>query len=257
MAEKSVLKDLTNQTFGRLKVLSRVEDYISPNGRHDAQWLCQCECGKTKVIRGSSLKNNLTKSCGCLRQEKSIQRLVMCNKKYNTYDLSGEYGIGYSEDGNVFYFDLEDYDKIKDGYWNYTSSDDHHIRGHIYGIKTSLHRVIMGADNKNLVVDHINTHHPEDNRKCNLRIVTQSENQMNRKRAKNNTSGTTGVSWSTRDKRWLASLKVDGKNIYYKSFANKDDAITARINAEEKYFGEHSYNNSIKQWEENCIDLSR
>ena len=35
-------------------------------------------------------------------------------KKYNTYDLSGEYGIGYTSKGEEFYFDLDDYDKIKD-----------------------------------------------------------------------------------------------------------------------------------------------
>ncbi|WP_368488451.1 hypothetical protein [Clostridium sp. BJN0013] len=37
--------------------------------------------------------------------------------KYNTYDLTGEYGIGYDAKGNIFYFDLEDYDRIKDFYW--------------------------------------------------------------------------------------------------------------------------------------------
>ena len=36
-------------------------------------------------------------------------------KKYNRYDLSGEYGIGWTTNTNhVFYFDLEDYEKIKD-----------------------------------------------------------------------------------------------------------------------------------------------
>lgn len=36
------------------------------------------------------------------------------NKRYNRYDLTGEYGIGYTNQGVEFYFDLEDYDKIKE-----------------------------------------------------------------------------------------------------------------------------------------------
>ena len=37
--------DLTGQKFGRLTVLKRAENYISPNGEKRAQWLCKCECG--------------------------------------------------------------------------------------------------------------------------------------------------------------------------------------------------------------------
>lgn len=37
--------------------------------------------------------------------------------KYNKYNLTGEYGIGYTEKGEEFYFDSEDYDLIKDYYW--------------------------------------------------------------------------------------------------------------------------------------------
>lgn len=39
------------------------------------------------------------------------------NKKYNAYDLTKDYGKGYTLDGVEFIFDLEDYDKIKDYCW--------------------------------------------------------------------------------------------------------------------------------------------
>ena len=55
--------DLTGQNFGRLIVIKRVENDKSGNHR----WLCRCDCGKEKVIRGSDLKNGHTKSCGCLK----------------------------------------------------------------------------------------------------------------------------------------------------------------------------------------------
>jgi hypothetical protein len=44
-----------------------------------------------------------------------------------------------------------------------------------------LHRILSGAA-PGLVVDHIN-HDPLDNRRCNLRVVTQAENVRNRKTA--------------------------------------------------------------------------
>ena len=50
----------------------------------------------------------------------TLFRSSKCNKKYNKYDLSGEYGIGWTSNTNQeFYFDLEDYDKIKDYCWIY------------------------------------------------------------------------------------------------------------------------------------------
>lgn len=59
--------DLTNREFGRLKVISRAEDYISPKGYSAVNWLCLCRCGKTTVVRGCNLKSGATTSCGCKR----------------------------------------------------------------------------------------------------------------------------------------------------------------------------------------------
>ena len=50
---------------------------------------------------------------------------------------------------------------------------------------------------------------------------------------------------------WLAQIGFNGQKIKLGRFKNKEDAIKARKEAEEKYFGEHSYDNSQKQWKEN------
>lgn len=39
---------MTNWVFDKLTVIERVEDYVSPHGRHESQWLCKCECGYFK-----------------------------------------------------------------------------------------------------------------------------------------------------------------------------------------------------------------
>lgn len=63
----SNFKDLTGKKFGKLKVIKRAENYVSPKGYSEVRWLCQCECGNTKVIRAASLQSGLTKSCGCIK----------------------------------------------------------------------------------------------------------------------------------------------------------------------------------------------
>ncbi len=48
--------NLTNQRFGKLIVLGRGEDYISPSGSHLLRWKCKCECGNEMNITTSQLK---------------------------------------------------------------------------------------------------------------------------------------------------------------------------------------------------------
>lgn len=66
----SAFVDRTGQRHGRLVVLER-----RPNRGARARWLCQCDCGNTKVI-GADAMYGSTLSCGCLRQS---QRLPAAN----------------------------------------------------------------------------------------------------------------------------------------------------------------------------------
>ena len=65
------LIDLTGQKFGRLTVIERAEDYVSPNGVSEPRWLCRCNCGNSLAVRGSLLRSEQTRSCGCLMREKT------------------------------------------------------------------------------------------------------------------------------------------------------------------------------------------
>ena len=51
--------------YGRLTVIKRVDNARQPNGKTQVQWLCKCTCGKTIVVRSTSLNSGNTKSCGC------------------------------------------------------------------------------------------------------------------------------------------------------------------------------------------------
>lgn len=60
----SVLIDMVGVRVGRLVVVSRAE-----GGGGEARWVCQCDCGGTKAVLGSLLRNAHTSSCGCLHKE--------------------------------------------------------------------------------------------------------------------------------------------------------------------------------------------
>jgi hypothetical protein len=58
------IKDLTGQTFGKLKVLA-LSQKRSANGA--AIWKVSCECGKNLTVLSNSLVQGKTKSCGCAK----------------------------------------------------------------------------------------------------------------------------------------------------------------------------------------------
>lgn len=71
----SKLIDLTGRKFERLRVITRAGTYLSPDGDGKAaMWLCECECGEETIVLGRNLTTGATRSCGCLRREKSKER---------------------------------------------------------------------------------------------------------------------------------------------------------------------------------------
>ena len=107
-------------------------------------------------------------------------------------------------------------------------------------------------DNENIEIDHIHGKNSRyDNRKSNLRIVTVSQNNMNKGLASNNTSGVKGVNFDKNKNLWIARISAYKVRYHLGGFVNKQDAIRARKEAEEILHGEYSYDNSIKKGELN------
>nr|DAK65499.1 MAG TPA: PVL ORF-50-like family [Caudoviricetes sp.] len=70
MAQRLI--DLTGQRFGKLVVIERAADHIRPNGQHDIQWCCKCDCGNERIAKSNDLKRGDVSSCGCSKYEKSM-----------------------------------------------------------------------------------------------------------------------------------------------------------------------------------------
>ena len=61
--------DLTGQRFGKLTVIERADDYVTPSGYKKIMWKCVCDCGNTVITSRGNLRSGHTRSCGCLWEE--------------------------------------------------------------------------------------------------------------------------------------------------------------------------------------------
>lgn len=91
-----------------------------------------------------------------------------------------------------------------------------------------VHRVIFALSNgywSDFEIDHINGNR-QDNRPCNLREATKSQNGANKRLCRD---GLKGSSWCKREKKWRSSLRKDGKQIHIGYFKTNEEAHAAYI----------------------------
>lgn len=146
----------------------------------------------------------------------------MGKKKYNAFlELDDSY-VGIDRD-HKFFIDKEDYIKIKDFKWFFHYG---YIVTKIKAKTIRIHRFIMDCQESGLVVDHIDGN-PMNNRKNNLRIVTQGENNKNikRKSKKQCTSKYIGV--HLQPQKWIARIRVNKKTIIIGLYDDELDAARA------------------------------
>ena len=108
----------------------------------------------------------------------------------------------------------------------------------VHGRLYLVHRIVMlmcyGFYGEGLEVDHIN-HVRNDNRLCNLRFVTGSENSKNQSVSSKNTSGVTGVYFSKAKKKYVAQIEVNRQVHYLGCYNTLEEAAAARAEANLKF----------------------
>lgn len=104
----------------------------------------------------------------------------------------------------------------------------------VYRVHRIIWEIHYGPIPEGMQIDHI-SHDRKDNRIENLRLVTPLDNAKNRTKQKRNKSGQTGVIWSKRYNKWIASIRVNTKYKHLGSFTDIDEAIKARKDAEILY----------------------
>lgn len=89
-----LIKDITGQQFGHWTV-------INLDGKHEDgfyYWLCRCDCGTEKIVRGNNLKTGDSTNCGCIRSKGELfvkkwlnDNNIIFQDEYTFPDLNGDY----------------------------------------------------------------------------------------------------------------------------------------------------------------------
>lgn len=168
-------------------------------------------------------------------------------KKHNYIEKEDWYEL--EVDGCIVKFDKEDFDIISQYRWKLLPCNNN-----IYCRATTrelMHRVIFKDLKPNEVVDHI-SHDSLDNRKCNLRVCSYSDNCQNLLLNKSYTKSK--HTYITVDNRWNTRYKVritiNGKRINFGEYPTLEQAIQVRDNAlkeNNKYFGDLHIKNEENQ----------
>lgn len=138
--------------------------------------------------------------------------------------------------GYVTIVDDEMFDQLAQYRWHLSSG---YARRQYRGVKIYMHRVIygelkcLGKD-----IDHKNGDRL-DNRRCNLRVCSESQNLQNKKISSNNKVGFKGVSWDKLNSKFVARIQVpNGRYLNLGRFKKIEDASIAYQIAATKHFGE-------------------
>lgn len=210
-----VFVDISGQQHGRLTAIKRVEDYVSPKGSHIARWLCKCDCGKEIII----LRNtwNRVQSCGCIRAEKAA-----ATTKIKPGQRYGKWAV------------------IKSVPLDKTYAN---------GLRTGwLCRCDCGTERvvtaKSLTSGESRSCGCVTFEKAAQRLggaIGMYEGTMISKitqtaPTKANKTGVRGVSWSNREKKYIARIGLQNKTITLGRFDTLEEAAAARKAAERKYY---------------------
>ena len=143
--------------------------------------------------------------------------------------------------GQYAIIDNEDFKKIMKYKW-YMHKDVHNYYACaiIKRKTTQMHRLIMDCPD-NMQIDHIN-HNGLDNRKCNLRICTHSQNHMNQKTRRDSKTGIKGV--YEQKYGYVSKIVVNGKRLN-KFFVDIKEAAKWYNKMAKKYYGEYAYLNDV------------
>lgn len=132
----------------------------------------------------------------------------------------------YNNEVGSALIDIDDIDRCKKYKWRafHTKLKIPYSVATINGKQVLLHQFIMGNYDRGLCIDHINRN-PLDNRKQNLRIVTHSENMLNRECCINDDAGVMFY-----HNKWRVDLKRNNNRYYLGSYDTKEEAIVVRRN---------------------------
>ena len=226
-AEAMNRRDLTGQRFGRLTV-------IKDNGKRGKDgtimWLCKCDCGNTKNVRTSNLTSGKTKSCGCLKRElvsEQKTKLIPSGTVFGELTVIKRIGTtNWKGNRNALYLC-----KCSCGEETEVARNNL-IKGNTTSCGHKRSELIKKMNSEENMKKKIATWKRTDNvENTKLSVISPK-----RKKAEGKTSKKIGVSFDKVHKLWVAQMIFQKKLVLYSYHKTEQDAIAARLEAEEKYF---------------------
>ena len=147
-----------------------------------------------------------------------------------------------------FIADLEDIEKLKYHKWR-LGTNNYALTGlPSKGTSRNASHVVLGIDSRktDLVVDHINGN-TLDNRKCNLRVITQRQNLLNRRQTESFNAPAKGVCWDKNRNKWASEIRFNEIRVHFKRQKKLKVAVFQRYVAEKILFKQFSRNEEIEK----------
>lgn len=225
-----------------------VEKFLR-SGKYGRIWLVKCDCGEFAERRGAPLNAKQVLSCGCLHKE-GPKRLARARRQHTTYSDDPNVRLIQLTQGQVTRIGAHRYDEFAChnwfAYWNPKTRSFYAVRMSetVGGEKhiIYLHREIMGVGYLDpREVDHIEPDETLDNVDSNLRLANDNQQEHNKRKYKNNTSGYKGVYYHTASGLWMAVIWSNGARISLGS--RKDPEVAWRelyVPAALKYHGDRA-----------------
>lgn len=141
--------------------------------------------------------------------------------------------------GQIAIVDIDRYDELMSVSWFAAwakGTQSFYAVSSVRGKRTYMHRLLAG-DRDGYLIDH-RSGNTLDNRVENLRHVTYSENNRNRKTKTTNSSGIIGITWSKASRKWRVGITVNGKYRHVGRYVLLQEAIAARNAACAEHYGD-------------------
>lgn len=183
-------------------------------------WECVCVCGNKGIIDGNSIRRGLSKSCGCLNREKLKKRKTHGMSRTPTYDVWAKM---ISRCNNPKDFDYQE--------WGGRG-----ITVCAQWLDFPKFFSDMGTKPEKLTIDRIDNDGNYEIGNC--RWATRTEQNRNQRTKKNNKTRVSGVEWSRKNHKYRVRISANNKRYHIGSFATLQEAKTARLSAEQKYWRE-------------------
>lgn len=197
----------TGNRYGRLVVIKQAGR--NKKGKGAVLWECLCDCGNIRTVIGYDLRRGHTTSCGCYQREKATKHGYCEKKIYGVwkamkYRCLNKNGSAYKHYGGRGIKVCKEWLEFLPFYeW---------AMSHGYKEKLTIERI---ENNGNYEPD-------------NCTFATWQEQSRNKRMRKDNKTGTQGICWAEKRKKYRAY--INGNSIGY--FNNVSDAVAARKVAE-------------------------